>query len=92
MKKDITVAEIKAMLATLDEKTAAADRAERLYSRDPMDATAESAFDRAYAEQWRVYMDLCKAVSEFAGLTLRDARNVVNEREQLRRILSRSAE
>ena len=54
-----------------------------------MNAEYEEAFDRAYQNEYNAFMLVASQISEFAGIDIKAAREIVRvKREELKKILA----
>lgn len=81
--------EIKANLLKLEQLEEIANHAEADYEREPENTEYEEAFDRAYDNQFKMFMTVSNQIAEFAGIDAKTARSIVQgKREELKKILA----
>lgn len=81
--------EIKSNLLKLEQLEEIANHAEADYEREPENAEYEATFDRAYDNQFSMFMTVSNQIAEFAGIDAKTARAIVRgKREELKKILA----
>ena len=81
--------EIKSNLIKLEQLEEIANHAEADYEREPENAEYEATFDRAYDNQFAMFMTVSNQIAEFAGIDAKTARAIVRgKREELKKILA----
>ena len=81
--------EIKSNLIKLEQLEEIANQAEADYEREPENAEYEAAFDRAYENQFAMFMTVSNQIAEFSGIDAKTARAIVRgKREELKKILA----
>ena len=80
---------IQASLLKLEQLEKIADHAEADYQREPENVEYEETFDRAYENEYNAFMLVANQISEFAGIDIKTAREIVRaKREELKKILA----
>ena len=80
---------IQASLLKLEQLEKIADHAEADYQREPENVEYEETFDRAYENEYNAFMLVANQISEFAGIDIKAAREIVRvKREELKKILA----
>ena len=69
--------ELKKNLMELERLEAAADIADEAYQNSPEDKEAERAFDEAHQAEYDAFMKVSIMISEFAGIDIKTAREMV---------------
>ena len=76
-------------LQKLERMEEIANHAEADYDREPENAEYEETFDRAYENEYNAFMLVASQISEFAGIDIKAAREIVRvKREELKKILA----
>ena len=80
---------IQASLLKLEQLEKIADHAAADYQREPENVEYEETFDRAYENEYNAFMLVANQISEFAGIDIKAAREIVRvKREELKKILA----
>ena len=81
--------ELKKNLMELERLEAIADIADAAYQNAPESEEAERAFDEAYQAEYDAFMKASTMISEFAGIDIKTAREMVRvKRAELKQILA----
>ena len=81
--------ELKKNLMELERLEAVADIADAAYQNAPENEEAEHAFDEAYQAEYDAFMKVSTMISEFAGIDIKAAREMVRvKRAELKQILA----
>lgn len=79
---------IKENLVKLQKAEELADQTEKKYEEEQENLEAENAFDKAYKEEFDLYMLVSRQLSEFAGIDEKTARAIVKtKRKELNELL-----
>lgn len=69
--------EIKANLIKLEQLEKITGHAESDYEKEPMNEEYEETFDRAYKNEFNIYIKVSKQLAAFAGISENTARKII---------------